>query len=97
MGKDDVKKPSITWQQIVGAVAMALIMGSIGFFGATIKDAIEKIDKNQTEIELLKNDLGDVISDIQNTITEMGTMSANVKKLEIVTTKLETIIERIER
>jgi hypothetical protein len=91
------EKQPISWQQIVGTVVLAIIMGAIGFFGATLKSAIDKSSDNEKEILLIKKDVQTVLKDLQNTIGEMGDISATVKSLEITTTKLETIVDRMGR
>jgi hypothetical protein len=88
-------KESITTKILYGVAAL-IMLGSVTFFGNAILTAINKIDQVYTDNLLIKNDLKDVVKDLQNTIGTTATLSATVKNLEITTAKLETVIERIK-
>ena len=72
-------------------------MGAVGFFGASIQNAIALATENRIEIELLKKDIQSVLQDLHGTISDIGSMGATVKMLELTTTKLDVIVERLER
>lgn len=90
----------VTWQQIVSAAIGAILLGILGWAGATIKGALEDIEEiktwqTSTEV-LLSTDLKHTIENLNKYITanshKMGTLSADVKKLEILVNRMEVLI-----
>jgi branched-subunit amino acid permease len=106
MPKDDNKEEQnilkVTWQQVVQGVVVAILLGILGWAGATINNALEEIDelkewKTATET-ILNTDLKHVLENLNKSITgnsqKMGTLSADVKKLEILVNRMEVVFDR---
>ena len=108
MPEESSKEPNIlklTWQQVVQGVIVAIILGLLGWVGATINNALNEIDdlkvwKATTEV-ILSTDLKHTIESLNKSIAgnaqKMGTLSADVKKLEILINRMEVVVDSFPR
>jgi hypothetical protein len=101
---EEKKFLKISWQQVVSAVIVAIFLGIFSWAGATLKSALKDIDdlkdwKTQTETIIntdLKHTIDELRSSISATSNQMGTLSGDVKRIEILANRLDAIVVRLE-
>lgn len=102
---DENKFLKITWQQIVSAVVAMLFVGAISWMGATLKSKMTEIDNIGKRLILVETFLGgeyrkdfEYVKEKMGEINlQMGSFSANQRRAEIIISRLEAIVERLER
>lgn len=95
----------VTWQQVVSAVIGAIFLGILGWMGATIKSGLEDVDdlkewKTATET-MLTTDLAHTLEDLEESIqansSNMGLMSGDMRRLEILINRLDVIVDKMDQ
>ena len=79
-----------TWQKIVGSIVGLILVGAASFVGASLKSTMDKVDKHDTDIVVVQKD-------VQNMSGTLGSSAADVETLKLQVTRLQTIVDRLEK
>lgn len=98
------KKVSISLGQIITALLITIATGILGYIGNDIANSLDSIHENEKKIvavdSSINKELRPNISDIENSVKEnklkMGSMDANIRKLEIMVNRLEVIVNKLD-
>lgn len=93
-----------TWQQIVAAALSLIFIGALTFVFTKVDESMKKSEENEKRImvieTIMESDLQKSIeglkTQLQDTSSKLGTMSATQRKLEIMITRLEVLVDRLE-
>ena len=93
-----------TWQQIVAAALSLIFIGALTFVFTRVDESMKKSEENEKRITvmetIMESDLQKSIEDLkyqlQDTSSKLGTMGATQKKIEIMVTRLEVLVDRLE-
>lgn len=93
-----------TWQQIVAAALSLIFIGALTFVFTKVNESMQKSEENEKRImvmeTIMESDLQKSIDDLkdqlQDTSSRLGTMGATQKRIEIMVTRLEVLVDRLE-
>lgn len=93
-----------TWQQIVATALSLIFIGALTFVFTKVDESMKKSEENEKRImvmeTIMESDLQKSIeglkTQLQDTSSKLGTMSATQKKIEIMVTRLEVLVDRLE-
>lgn len=102
---DTNKKVNISVSQIITTILILLVTGTLGYIGNDIADSLDLVDKNEKrmiEVEAtiekdIKPSLHNIVSSVKENKLRMGSMDASIRKLEIMTNRLEVIVDRLDK
>lgn len=94
----------ITWQQIVAAALSLVFLGALTFVFTKVDESMRKSEENEKRIMVmetivesnLQGSINDLKNQLQDTSSRLGAMGATQKKLEIMVTRLEVLVDRLE-
>ena len=93
-----------TWQQIVATALSLIFIGALTFVFTKVDESMRKSEENEKRImvmeTIMESDLQKSIDSLkdqlQNTSSRLGTMGATQKRIEIMVTRLEVLVDKIE-
>jgi len=94
----------ITWQQIISAVIVMVFVGVLGWLGGVLKTSVDELDElSEWKVEvqtLIENDIAhtfeNIDEDIKSNTSGMGTLTGDVKRLEILINRLEVLVNKLD-
>jgi len=99
------KSIELSWQKIISAIIIAILLGMLSWFGATLRESLADLEELKSwKVEtqtIINTDLEHTLEQLEKSIEEnsakIGSLSAETKKLEILINRLEVIVERLEK
>ena len=95
MLKDNIMK-NIGFKVVSGIVVL-IIISAVSFVGARMANTIDKVNDNKIEVELVKKDVENAVEDIEKNVSTLAIMDADFDRLDKLATRLEAIVERLEK
>lgn len=94
----------LTWQQVISTIIIALFLGVLGWMGSMLQDALDDLEdvKSRMTIAETQIDAGVIKSidqvrdDLKQITTQLGSTNANQRRIEILVSRLEVIVSKIE-
>lgn len=94
----------LTWQQIIATALSLIFVGALTFVFTQVNESMEKSEENEKRIMVmetivesnLQESITQLKDELKNTSTKLGAMGATQKKLEIMLTRLEVVVEKLE-
>lgn len=94
----------LTWQQVLSAVIVAIFLGAVSWIGATLQGALDDLDDLQSRLTIAETqiDVGVLKSidslkeEVKQMNTQLGSTNANQRRVEILVSRLEVIVSKLE-
>lgn len=87
----------LTWQQVISAVVVAAFLGALGWMGGVLNSSLDDLEDVKTRLTITETEIASGIQEqVQQISTQLGATNANQRKIEILVTRLEVIVTKLE-
>ncbi len=87
----------LTWQQVISAVVVAVFLGALGWMGGVLRSSLDDLEDVKTRLTVTETEMATGIQEqVQQMSTQLGTTNANQRRIEILVTRLEVIVSKLE-